>query len=47
MMYRFVRVPARGSEQFFADVKSAFEGAGPVDKVFVVWNGHRFSVLRP
>ena len=46
-MYQFVRVVGRGAEQFFSDVKSAFEGAGPADKVFVVWNGHRFSVLRP
>lgn len=46
-MYQFVRVVARGAEQFFADVKSAFEGIGPADKVLVICNGHRFPVLRP
>jgi hypothetical protein len=46
-MYKFVRVVARGAEQVFDDVKSAFEGIGPADKVFVVWNGHRFPVLWP
>ena len=46
-MYQFVRVSPSGAEQFFDDVKSAFEGKGPADMVFVVWNGIRFPMLRP
>jgi hypothetical protein len=46
-MYQFVRVSPSGAEQFFDDVKSAFEGKGPTDRVFVIWNRHRFSVLHP
>jgi hypothetical protein len=45
-MYQFVRVTVPGAEQIFDDVKSAFEGKRPADKVFVIWNRLCFLVLR-
>ena len=46
MMYQFVRVTAKGAEQTFNDVKSAFDGKEPTDTMFVVCNGKRFRVMR-
>ena len=46
MMYQFIRVTAKGAEQTFNDVKSAFEGKESTDTVFVVWSGKRFRMMR-
>ena len=56
MMYQFIRVTAKGTEQIFNDVKGAFEGKETTDTVFVqvfwnwvdrrVWSGKRFRVTR-